>query len=318
MNRILKWMLASLLTLAMFVGGYWYFAIRARTPDFADLAYNSSSPAQKLDIYLPSGKGPFPVVIFAHGGAFKIGSKRDLFGDFKGNIKAMNAAGIALISIDYRMSGEARFPAAVQDMKSAIKFVRANANSYRIDPEHIALWGKSAGAHIALMAGMAREIALFVDPNSKVKDQSDRVSAVISMYGPTDFLQMDSQLHSLGCPTSDLTHNNHDSPESLYLGRKITLIPEQAKTANPLSYVSEDTPLLLLQHGGKDCTVPPGQSEILAAAVNDRYPHRATFELLKDAGHGDAVFETATNIEHVIAFIKQAFTRQSEKGKHGK
>ncbi len=307
-RRVAKWLGVALVSAAV-IAGLYFWATRARAPDYSDVAYGAASDAQKLDIYLPAGKGPFPLVIFAHGGAFKFGSKRDIFGDFKGNIETMNAAGIALVSIDYRMSGEAIFPAAVQDMKSAVRFLRTNAAKYRIDPDHIALWGKSAGGHIALMAGMTGGQARFDDPASPVRTQPDRVSAVVSSYGPTDFLMMDTQLKAAGCRANDLTHNNADSPESLYLGKKITSIAQLVAQSNPVSYASASTPPLLLQHGAKDCTVPAGQSRILAEAVNKAAPERAVLEIFPDATHGDSAFEAKSNIERIAAFLKQSFAQ---------
>jgi acetyl esterase/lipase len=309
-RRVAKILIFLLLAVAL-IAALYFWLTRARAPDHADIAYAPTSQAQKLDIYLPKGKGPFPVVVYAHGGAFKFGSKRDIFGDFKGNIETMNAAGIALASIDYRMSGETVFPAAVQDMKSAVRFLRANASRYHLAPDRFALWGKSAGAHIALMAGMSSEVALFDDPAAPHRDQSDQVSAIISMYGPTDFLQMDSQLKTAGCGAADLTHNNADSPESLYLGRKITGIAGQVAQSNPMTYASPTTPPLLLQHGEKDCTVPAGQSRILAVAVNAIAPARATLEIKPGAGHGDSVFEEKISIDRVVSFIQAAFNQAS-------
>lgn len=305
-KRIVKWAIV-LLSVAALGAALAFWLTRARAPDHADLAYAPSSSAQRLDIYLPKGTGPFPVVVFAHGGAFKFGSKRDIFGDFKGNIAAMNAAGFALVSIDYRMSGEATFPAAVQDMKSAVRFLRSNSARYRLDPDRIALWGKSAGAHIALMAGMSNGVALFDDPAAPYRDQSDKVSSIVSMYGPTDFLQMDAQLKAAGCSAAELTHNNADSPESLYLGQKITEIASRVARSNPLIYAGPTSPPLLLQHGEKDCTVPAGQSQILAAALNRVANDRAILEIKAGAGHGDSVFEETANIKRVARFLRDGF-----------
>jgi acetyl esterase/lipase len=307
-RRIVKG-LAFLSLAIVLLAGLYFWTTRARAPDYGNVAYALTSQSQKLDIYLPKGDGPFPVVVYAHGGAFKIGSKRDIFGDFKGNIETMNAAGIALVSIDYRMSGEAIFPAAVQDMKSAVRFLRANATRYRLDPDRVALWGKSAGAHIALMAGMSSGVTIFDDPSAPHRDQPDQVSAIISMYGPTDFLQMDTQLKAAGCRAADLTHNNADSLESLYLGQKITGIPSRVAQSNPLTYAGRATPPLLLQHGEKDCIVPAGQSRILTAAVNAIAPGRATLEIKTGAVHGDSAFEAKINVERVARFILAGFSQ---------
>lgn len=286
-------------------GGIWFYLNKPRSPTYSDVTYASPSPSQKLDVYLPAGSGPFPVVIFAHGGAFKFGDKRETFGSMGANIRAINDAGIAYVSINYRMSGETPFPAAVQDMKSALRFLRAHAATYHLDPDHIALWGKSAGGNIALMAGLSRGQPLFDDPHGPPASISDRVSGVISMYGPTDFAQMDTQLKASGCDAADISHNQATSPESLYLGAQITTIPQRVAQSNPMTYVGADTPPLLLQHGSKDCTVPHQQSEILRDAVLKRAPHPdVTFNLLDGAQHGDGAFEAPANLARVLAFLQ--------------
>lgn len=285
----------------------WSYGQAARRPDFADVAYGRASPSQHLDIYVPQGAGPFPVVLFAHGGAFAFGDKRGIGSGLRNAVNAFDAAGIALVSIDYRLSGEAKFPAAVQDMKSALRFVRANAARYRLDPARVALWGQSAGANIALVTGMSQGVALFNDPAAIAPSADDHVSAVVSMYGPTDFLAMDAQLGLADCGASAQTHNAADSPESRYLGAQITTIAGTVAKADPLTYASVATPLLLIQHGTADCIVPPLQSRILADRVNAVAPGRAVLQFRKGAVHADSAFDAPANLAVVTAFLRSAF-----------
>ena len=309
-RRLLRWGLIMLAVVALVVGLRVYVE-QARKPDYANLAYGRASPWQRLDIYLPQGAGPFPALIFAHGGAFAFGDKRLSGRGFRDDVNALNAAGIALVSIDYRMSGEAHFPAAVRDMKSAVRFVRANAPRYRIDPTRIALWGQSAGANIALDAGMSHGVGLFDDPAARAPGADDRVSAVVSMYGPTDFLAMDPQLRAAGCKASAQTHSAADSPESRYLGGRITAVALLVAQANPLTYANRATPPLLLQHGSADCVVPPLQSRILADRVNAvAGPGRAILQLRTGAVHADSAFDTPANMAVVIDFLRRAFAAQ--------
>lgn len=290
--------------------GTWFWLNQAPPPTYADVAYGTASDAQKLDIYLPEGKGPFPVVVFAHGGAFQFGSKREFFPGFKKNIEQMRAAGIAMVSIDYRMAGEATFPAAVQDMKSAVRLLRTNGARYKIEPDKIAVWGKSAGAHIALMAGLTSNVAMFDDSAASAPTASDRVSAIISMYGPTDFLQMDTQLKAAGCAAGDQNHSQVDSPESKYLGGQITKRAEVVAQSNPVTYIRADSPPLMLLHGSADCTVPPLQSTILRDAAAKVMPtDRLSFVILPGATHGDSAFESDAQMAEVIAFLKAGFAR---------
>lgn len=306
-NFLLRRVLPVLLVAAL-GAGIWVYTGQARSADYTDVAYGRTSPSQHLDIYVPQGAGPFPAVVFAHGGAFMFGDKRMFGRGFRDDVNALNAAGFALVSINYRMSGEAKFPAAVEDMKSALRYIRANAARYRVDPARIALWGQSAGANIALDTGMSPGVALFNDPAALAPSADDHVSAVVSMYGPTDFLAMDTQLASAGCSAGAQNHSADDSPESKYLGAQITRVRAKVAQANPLTYASPATPPLLLQHGTADCTVPPLQSRILADRVNAvAGPGRATLQLRQGAVHADSAFDTRENMATVIAFLRQAF-----------
>ena len=311
MDRMRAWRIgAIMMLLAALAAAGWFYTGIVRDADHVDVSYGRGSPSQRLDIYLPHGPGPFPVVVFAHGGAFAFGDKHPTFRGFRNDVEAMNAAGIALVSINYRMSGESRFPAAVQDMKSAVRFLRANAARYRIDPARIAVWGQSAGANIALDTGMSPGVAMFDDTAGLAPTADDRVSAIVSMYGPTDFLAMDAQLQAAGCEASAQNHNQADSPEPRYLGAQITAIPAKVAEANPLSYASLATPPLLLQHGSADCIVPPLQSRILADRINaEAGPGRAILQFRQGATHADSAFDSPDNLAVVTAFLSRAFSK---------
>ncbi len=127
-----------------------------------DVRYAHTSPAQQLDIYLPeTGDGPFPVLLSIHGGAFAIGDKRDPQAlPFLGSL----SRGYAAVSVNYRLSGEAIFPAGLQDVKAAIRWLRARGNEYRLDPGRIVAWGSSSGANYAAMVAVTAGETLFDDP----------------------------------------------------------------------------------------------------------------------------------------------------------
>ena len=273
------------------------------SPTFKDIPYQEGSNSKKLDVYLPAGSGPFPVVINIHGGGFKFGDKS---GVFETTGKAFLNAGYALVSIDYRLSGEAPFPAAVQDAKAAVRFLRANAGEYKINPEKIALFGQSAGGNIAAMVATTANISDFDDPTFGNANVSSEVQAVINWFGPTDFVQMDAQAKVQGCSASDQTHNNADSFESVYLGAAVPSVPELVKKSNPITYISKDTPPFLIQKGDQDCTVPIENTKMLADALTAAGLD-VQYDLLKNAGHGDMggtpVFESESNIKKVIDFL---------------
>jgi acetyl esterase/lipase len=271
--------------------------------DHADIAYAALSPSQTLDLYLPEGPGPFPLVINIHGGGFAMGSKAMLDAPIG---EALLAKGIAVASINYRLSGEARFPAAIEDSKAAVRFLRANAATYRLDPERFLAFGQSAGGNLASLVGTTGNSGEFDNPVLGNPGVSSRVSAVIDWFGPSDFLLMDPQASKQGCPPD---HGASDSPESTYLGAPIATVPDKAKAASPLTYIDRDDPPFLLQKGSEDCLVPVGQSEVLAQALKQAGVP-VTYEVLEGAGHGDMglwtpVFLSDANVARVVEFAER-------------
>ena len=269
-----------------------------------DLAYSDISPSQKLDIYWPSeGNGPFPVIVSIHGGAFRFGDKRDL--QVKPMLAGLNR-GYAVVSINYRMSGEAIFPALVHDVKAAIRWVRANAATYQFDPERIAAWGGSAGGYLALMLGITAKNPEMEDLTLGNPDQSSSIQAVVDWFGPTDFLKMDIQFAQLDIDPA-FAHNNADSPESLLLGQQITDVPALVQVANPETYIHSELPPFFIQHGDQDDIVPYKQSvEITAKLSKVLGSDRVSLELLPGIGHGGPGFETDENLNKVFTFLDQA------------
>lgn len=268
-----------------------------------DIAYANTSPAQKLDIYWPEeGNGPFPIIVSIHGGAFMGGDKRDV--QVTPMLEALKHS-YCVVGVNYRMSGEAKFPALVQDVKAAIRWIRANAENYLFDPDKIATWGGSAGGYLSLMAGVSAAIPELDDLSLGNPDQPCNVQAGVAWFPPTDFLKMDEQLADSGmAPREGDEHNAPHSPESLILGKQITRIPDLVRSANPETYVHADLPPFSIQHGTKDNIVPHQQSVNLAAKlVRVLGEDKVTLELLKGAGHGDPMFETPQNVKKVLDFL---------------
>lgn len=276
-------------------------------PSHGDLAYAPLSKAQVLDLYLPAGEGPFPLVINIHGGAFMLGGKEMLDGAVA---RAFLDAGFAVASVDYRLSGEAKFPAAVQDVKAAVRFLRANAGKYRLDGGRFLAFGQSAGGNLASLLGTSGGEAMFEDAALGNAGVSSRVQAVIDWFGPTDFATMDEQAREQGCLESAQRHGEFHSPESRYLGAPLAEVPELVRRANPASYASEDDPPFLLQKGERDCMVPVGQSRLLHDALKAAGV-AAELEIILGAGHGDMGssvprFLAEENVARLVAFAKAA------------
>lgn len=264
---------------------------------FLDVEYDIKSQSQKLDIYLPEvGEGPFPVIVSIHGGAFKMGDKRDH--QLEPMLKGLDR-GYAVVSINYRLSGEAIWPAQIFDVKRAIEFIKLNAKEYELDSSKVAVWGGSAGGHLSAMVGTSAYCDKLNNKDAKV-DVS--VNAVVDWFGPIDFLKMDEQLIETGAGRPD--HNYANSPESELLGDKITDVEDLVEEANPMTYIHRDIPPFFIQHGRIDNLVPYQQSENLyKKIVETAGKDKAQFEILEGARHGGPHFEESENVEKVFAFL---------------
>lgn len=270
---------------------------------FLDISYANISPAQKLDIYLPEeGDGPFPVIVSIHGGAFMGCDKADA--QIMPMLEGLKK-GYAVVAVNYRLSWEAKFPALIQDVKAAVRWIRANALRYHFDPDKIAAWGGSAGGYLSCMLGTSAGILELEDLSMGNPDQPSHVQAVVDWFGPTNFLKMDEQLIQSGlAPQEDQRHNGENSPESLLLGKKITEIPEKVKDANPETYIRPGAPPFFIQHGTIDPVVPVQQSIELAGKLRSALGEdMVILDLIEEAQHADPLFETQDNIEKVLDFL---------------
>jgi acetyl esterase/lipase len=222
--------------------------------------------------------------------------------------------GYAVVAINYRLSGEAKFPALVQDAKAAVRWIRANAHRYGFDPHRIAAWGGSAGGYQASMLGVSAGIPELEDLSLGNPDQPSHVHAVVSWFAPTDFLKMDEQLAASGFPPPpDQRHNDANSPESLLLGQKITEVPDQVDAANPETYVGAHVPPFFLQHGTHDKVVPVQQSIRFAAKLRQALDEgKVRLELLERAEHADPRFEAPENVKKVLDFLDEHLAIEPE------
>ena len=255
-------------------------AARGQTPSlprgataYRDLAYVSNGHAlQKLDLYLPKADSKVPVILFVHGGGFSRGDKNTQDpGPFLSD-------GYAFASINYRLSGDAIFPAQIEDCKAAIRWLRAHAATYKLDPDRIGAWGTSAGGHLVAMLGTTGDTRMF-DVGENL-DFSSSVQAVADWFGPTDFLQMDA--HRL---PDGMSHDGAGSPESRLIGGPIQRNKEKVARANPITYITPVDPPFLIAHGDQDRLVPIHQSQLLEAALKAAGVP-VTFITVKGAGHG--------------------------------
>ncbi|PTX94255.1 alpha/beta hydrolase [Opitutus sp. ER46] len=249
-----------------------------------DLAYvEGGHVRQALDLYLPAnGDGPFPVIVWVHGGAWRTGDKRSCLPLRRGFVEQ----GYAVASINYRLSQHALFPAQLEDCKAAIRWLCAHAKEYRLDAGHIAAWGSSAGGHLVALLGTTGDVSDFdMGPN---RGFSSRVQAVIDDYGPTDFAQLEAVWKA--DPARPPPDPKDAAAPAALIGGPINEPANAAKVqrANPIAYVSPgDTPFLI-EHGDHDPIVPVHQSELLFAALRQAgVPVR--FTLVNGALHGPGI-----------------------------
>ncbi len=242
-----------------------------------DIAYAPAQPSTSrghlLDLYVPSqhAKAKRPLLIFMGGN----GWLRD---DGKEEAQALapyfNAAGYAVAGVSTRSSLQAQFPAQVHDVKAAIRWLRANARTYGIDPSRFAVMGDSSGGWTATMAGVTGDVR-GLEGDLGVTGVSSKVQAVVDLYGPTDFLQMDEHMLPGACAEFNqifgLTncHNDARSAESLLVGCAIQTCPDRVQAANPVTYLSPNDPPFLIAHGQEDMLVPDHQSELFFRALKD-------------------------------------------------
>lgn len=281
-------------------GGTGTFASVA--PTYKDLAYATLSSAQKLDLYIPTtGSGPFPVVIMIHGGGFMLGDKSD--GAGLTGVDQLLTAGYAVASINYRLSGEATYPAQIFDVKAAVRFLRANATKYNLNPDKFGAWGASAGGNLAALLGTTCGVAELEGAELGYAEQSSCVQAVVDWFGPIDFLKMQEQLTAAGCPASTDSAN---SPESKLVGAPIQTVPEKVALTNPMNYITPDDASFFIENGTADCNIPPIQNKNLADALSAVIgADKVTYVSLEGAGHGGAQFGTAENLQLVINFLNK-------------
>ncbi|EPP4079578.1 alpha/beta hydrolase fold domain-containing protein [Vibrio cholerae] len=247
----------------------------------------------KLDLYKPKAERiqPYPLLIWVHGGAWKRGSKDDVPIKNPLLLSSVLQQGYALAAVNYRLSGEATFPAPVQDINDAVNFLYDNALQFHIKADKVIMMGRSAGGHLAGLMGTTNthsNLTFYAKPKYQVK-------AVVSFFGPTDLLALTNKG---GKETSK------QSSVSRFLGDTPSAIPQIAKQASSTSYVNERTPPFIQLHGTVDKQVPLEQSQLLKAKL-DEYGINNQLWIEQNVGHSDPIFDTEKYVPKVITFIKE-------------
>jgi acetyl esterase/lipase len=254
-----------------------------------------------LDLLLPSGvAAPLPLVIWIHGGGWSSGSRTPIPEGPTG----LCSRGYAVASLDYRLFPSWSWPVPLHDVKGAVRWLRAHAGDYNLDPDRFGAWGASAGAQLAAMLGTAGDVGIVTIGNLTVDLEgtvggntgfSSRVQAVTDWYGPTDFLQMRFY------PTTN-SHDAASSDESHLLGGPIQGLPERAASADAITFVTPDDAPFLVMHGTLDDIYPINQSELLVDALR-AMSVPVSFVPVPNAGHGGTAFTTSANHQTVYNFF---------------
>jgi acetyl esterase/lipase len=267
----------------------------AGTTVHRDIQYVSNGhERQRLDLYVPADRAaPVPIIVWIHGGGWTSRSKYDAETHPFRNPLLEN--GFAVASINYRLSQHAAFPAQIQDAKAAVRWLRANAARYGLDPARISAVGWSAGGHLGALLGSSGGIREFEVGDNLEK--ASAVRAVIAFYPAVDFLQMDQ--HRL---PGGRVHDDSTSEESRLIGGPIQERRELVKSANPVTYVTADDPPFFIIHGTRDLTVPYHQSQILTEALQTKGVP-VTLRTIDGGGHGGPEFRTHALLREIIAFL---------------
>jgi len=263
---------------------------------FLNCSYGENAK-QTLDIYLPNeGAGPFPVVFFAHGGGWSGGSKSDTqVVPFIGGVDH----GYAVVSLNYRLVPNIRYPENLFDINAALRWTVQNAETFLLDPSRTALCGASAGAHLTMMAAFTQGQAAF---DSDALSPICRVLAVVNQFGPTDFSKMQTHYDESGFMRARAPGEPHVSDD--LLGIKPELVPNLLRFVNPIDNVHPGIPPVLIQHGKYDPIVPYQQAVELFEKINlIAGDGMAELDLSDEFLHADPGYAGEESVERIFGFL---------------
>ncbi len=272
-----------------------------------DLTYATHGTRQvKLDIYRPAvtPPGPTPVFIWIPGGGWATVGRKGISDNYK-NFVTM---GFTVVSIEHTNSGDAKWPMQIQDCKAAVRWLRANAATYNLDPSRFSVGGFSSGGHMSAMLGTSggtRFVTVgnttvdLVGPNATNAQYSDAVQAVAPMAPPTHLLWMDHYFTS-----SIPDHDSANSPESQLFGFPVQTIPEMVSSAIPQMYIGANTPPFFITQGTRDTYVPFNASELLNEALV-KAGRTSTYWTTVNGGHDETTRENAENVLLISQFLRR-------------
>lgn len=260
-------------------------------PTHKDVVYASVDGKDlKLDLYLPSKPSVNGLLVYVHGGAWRGGSKDGVPKIFIDN-------GVPTASLEFRQSTEAKFPAQIHDIKAAIRFLRAKADSYGYNAKKIIIVGNSSGGHLAALTGVTNGNADLEGKVGEYLNQSSNVQAIVDYYGATNLTTILAQSTPFGL-------NMRKPALELLLGSDPENNVELAKLASPVYHVDKNDPPLLVFHGEQDPQMPISQSHELVGAYK-KANLDVKFDVVYGAAHGGDMFYTPEKTKVVMDFIKK-------------
>jgi len=253
-----------------------------------DISYGTDSSAQKLDLYLPKNfSGKIPLIIEIHGGGFEAGDKYP-----SQYAEILVSQGYAVTSLNYRLSGESIFPAAVYDVKSAVRWLRANADEYNLDPDNFGSIGGSAGGYFSAFLAVTGDTSEF-DIGDNL-GYSSKIQAAVDLFGPVNFSGLNEQRITSGFKTNNV--------EEKYLGCT-TLSCETVMIASPVNYINKGDTQILIVHGDKDTKIPIQQSKDFYNLLQNAGVE-STFVIAEGLGHGGPGYSERYSNDFIEFFNK--------------
>lgn len=294
-------LMCTTLSWAQFPGG---FGAPQKEPTWKDINYvGDDLGAHCMDIYLPeNAKEKNKVVVIIYGSAWFANNMKAMA--FMSVGKPLLDAGYAVASINHRSSGDAKFPAQIHDVKAAIRFLRGNAEKYKLDTSFIGITGFSSGGHLSSLAGVSNGMKTRTEGNTTIDiegtlgnhtSESSHVDAVVDWFGPVDMSRMEN------CETV----KDEKSPEAALMGGAPAEMPEMVKLISPITYVSDKTPRFLVIHGQADNVVPHCQGEFFSAEL-DKHGKLEEFISVPEGQHGPVTFNQDTYKKMVDFFNKES------------
>ena len=261
---------------------------------FTDIHYAGQHEDQVLDVFLPEAEGVWPVVVFVHGGGWNFGGRRE---ECISSIFKIVSQGYAVATVDYRLVPDAVYPEQIYDVKAAIRYLRAHAAELHINTDKLVVWGNSAGAHLAALAGGTKNTEELENPAMGNAEYSGGVDGVLAWYGVYDFATNKQQLTEQ-YPDRDTAGDQLQ--EAMLHGLEYE--------ASPINHVDENYPKTLLQQGKMDKLVPWKQTEEFAEYLRRVCgPDRVEVDYVPTAGHGDKQIKSDENILRCVKFLDSIY-----------